>query len=51
MHDVIQASPDLDRQHLRQLVRNAIRERDQEKPPKSARALYRYLRDLRESQD
>jgi ribosome-associated protein len=50
MHDVIQACPDVDRQHLRQLVRNAVRERDQEKPPKSARALYRYLRDLRESQ-
>lgn len=44
-----QRLPGLDRQHVRQLVRNAIRERTQDKPPKSARALYRYLDDLRSS--
>lgn len=35
-----------DRQHLRQLMRNAQREKKQNKPPKSARELFRYLRDL-----
>ncbi|MEA3302235.1 MAG: ribosome biogenesis factor YjgA [Pseudomonadota bacterium] len=36
-----------DRQHLRQLVRNANRERQLNKPPKSARALFRELTALR----
>ncbi len=35
-----------DRQHLRQLVRNARTERERNKPPKSARALFRYLSGL-----
>lgn len=39
------AHPDADRQHLRQLVRNARLERANNKPPKSARALFRALRD------
>ena len=38
--------PTADRQHLRQLVRQAIKERDTSKPPKSSRALFRYLRDI-----
>ncbi len=38
--------PDADRQHLRQLVRNARKERQLEKPPKSARLLFQYLKDL-----
>ncbi|MDH3628437.1 MAG: DUF615 domain-containing protein [Acidobacteriota bacterium] len=36
--------PDCDRSQLRQLVRNALKERDLGKPPKSARQLFRYLR-------
>ncbi|HEX5055660.1 MAG TPA: ribosome biogenesis factor YjgA [Gammaproteobacteria bacterium] len=39
----------LDRQHLRQLARNALREREQNKPPKSARALFQYLSELNSS--
>lgn len=35
-----------DRQRLRQLVRDACKERDQNKPPKSARLLFGYLADL-----
>lgn len=35
-----------DRQHLRQLIRQANKERAQNKPPKASRALFRYLRDL-----
>ncbi len=36
----------IDRQHLRQLIRNARRERDANKPPKSARLLFKYLSNL-----
>ena len=36
----------LDRQKLRQLIRNAHKEASLNKPPKSSRALFRYLRDL-----
>jgi len=38
--------PDADRQELRQLVRNAQKETEQNKPPKSYRLLYRYLKSL-----
>lgn len=37
-----------ERQRLRQLVRNARRERDGDRPPKAARLLFRYLNELRE---
>ncbi|UYG08834.1 ribosome biogenesis factor YjgA [Halomonas sp. M4R1S46] len=37
--------PDVDRQALRQLIRNARRERDQGKPPTNARRLFRLIRD------
>ena len=35
-----------DRQHLRQLVRNASKEAQQDKPPKSSRLLFKYLKEL-----
>lgn len=38
--------PNADRQHLRQLVRNAIEERNRNKPPHAARELFRELREL-----
>lgn len=38
--------PTAERQHLRQLIRNAQREAANNKPPKSAREIFRYLRDL-----
>jgi len=38
--------PEADRQRLRQLVRNAKKERDLDKPPRSARQLFRYLKSL-----
>ncbi|MDO9106340.1 MAG: ribosome biogenesis factor YjgA [Methylovulum sp.] len=38
--------PDADRQHLRQLLRNAQKEAETGKPPKSSRLLYRYLKVL-----
>jgi ribosome-associated protein len=40
--------PHADRQHLRQLIRNAQQEAAKSKPPKSAREIFRYLRDLAE---
>ncbi len=42
----LQENAGADRQHLRQLVRQARKERDRNKPPKSARALFRYLREI-----
>jgi len=49
--EIARRLPRFDRQRLRQLVRNAIREREQEKPPKSARLLYRYLAELHSASD
>lgn len=37
--------PDVDRQALRQLIRNARSERQREKPPTSARRLFKLIRD------
>lgn len=37
--------PDLDRQKLRQLVRQAVKQKDQNKPPKAAREIFQYLKD------
>ena len=44
--EILTKCPGADRQHLTQLVRNAIKEREHNKPPKASRALFRYLRDL-----
>ncbi|RDE19785.1 DUF615 domain-containing protein [Motiliproteus coralliicola] len=41
--------PEADRQHLRQLIRNARREATQNKPPASSRKLFKYIRDLDEN--
>lgn len=46
--DILEDYPDADRQHLRQLIRQAQQERDKNKPPASARSLFRYLRELDE---
>jgi ribosome-associated protein len=43
--------PDCDRTHVRLLVRNARKEQEQDKPPRSARLLYRYLRRLSDPRD
>ncbi|WP_409523278.1 ribosome biogenesis factor YjgA [Nitrincola sp. MINF-07-Sa-05] len=47
----IDAYAGCDIQHLRQLIRNAQREREQQKPPAHARKLFRYLRELDELED
>lgn len=48
MEKVIERYPQADRQHLRQLILIAVKEREQEKPPAAARKLFRYLRELAE---
>jgi ribosome-associated protein len=42
----VERYPDCDRAHVRLLVRNARKERDRDKPPRSARLLFQYLRRL-----
>lgn len=47
----LEAYPQADRQHVRQLVRNAKREIQQNKAPASARKLFKYIRQIDESND
>ncbi len=42
----VRRHPGCDRTRLRQLVRNAQKERELEKPPKSARQLFKFLKEL-----
>ncbi|GAB6139522.1 ribosome biogenesis factor YjgA [Methylosoma difficile] len=44
--DFLYEYPEADRQHLRQLLRNIQKESQNGNPPKSARLLYRYLKEL-----
>lgn len=46
--ELLEQQANLDRQHLRQLMRNAQQEAKKNKPPKSARELFRYLREAME---
>lgn len=43
--------PGIDVQHLKQLVRSAQKERDENQPPKSSRKLFSYIREELEKQD
>lgn len=43
--ELLQLEPNLDRQQLRQLVRNVQKEKELNKAPKFQRELFRYLRD------
>ncbi|MCF6234805.1 MAG: DUF615 domain-containing protein [Gammaproteobacteria bacterium] len=45
LSELLETYPDSDRQYIRQLTRNAIKEQQQEKPPAAARKLFKYLRD------
>lgn len=47
----LQEFPEADSQHVRQLQRNARKEKQLEKPPRSARLLYQYLKELITTQD
>jgi len=46
--EFLREHPDADRQQLRQLIRAAKKEREQEKPPAAARKLFKLLRTLNE---
>jgi ribosome-associated protein len=46
MGDVLERFPDADRQHLRQLILAAAKEKVANQPPAAARKLFRYLREL-----
>ncbi|BBP45944.1 UPF0307 protein [Thiosulfatimonas sediminis] len=43
---LMQSYPQVDRQHLRQMIRNAQKELAENKPPKASRELFKYLRSL-----
>lgn len=45
LEKLLEQYPQIDRQYIRQLLRNAHKETKANKPPKSTRALFRYLRD------
>ncbi|WP_192458329.1 ribosome biogenesis factor YjgA [Musicola keenii] len=49
--DVLALYPQADRQQLRSLVRNAQKEQAANKPPKSARQIFQYLRELAETEE
>ncbi|HPY39084.1 MAG TPA: ribosome biogenesis factor YjgA [Thiolinea sp.] len=47
--ELLEAYPQLDMQHIRGLIRNARKEQTANKPPKSSRELFQYLRSLAEA--
>ncbi len=49
LNDFFSAFPQADRQHLRQLLRTALKEQAHNKPPAQARKLFRYIRELMEA--
>jgi ribosome-associated protein len=44
--EIIEQYPDIDRQHMNQLIRLANQEKQKDKAPAAARKLFKYLRDL-----
>ena len=50
LNDVVIAFPQLDRQVIRQLVRESLKEKKQNKPPAASRKLFQYLRQEMENQ-
>lgn len=48
LDEVVKNFSHADRQHLSRLIRQAQKEIRESKPPKASRALFRYLRDVRE---
>lgn len=46
--ELLDEMPYVDRQHLRQLIRQANREKQGNKPPKSSREIFKYLREMSE---
>ena len=44
--DFLEENPEVDRQYLRQLQRNAVKEQEQGKPPVNSRLLFKYIREV-----
>jgi ribosome-associated protein len=51
LDDLVNRFEQVDRQRIRQWVRNAKKEQDLNKPPKSARLLFKYLTELQQAPD
>lgn len=51
LQEFIQQHPGVDVQYLRQLLRSAQKEAEDNKPPASSRKLFRYLREQMDAQD
>ena len=46
LNEVISRFPEIDRQHINQLIRAAHQEKQHDKPPAASRKLFKYLREL-----
>jgi len=46
INDFLEQYPHADRSHLRQLVRNAIKEKKNNKPPAAYRQIFKYIREV-----
>ena len=51
LNEIIGFYPDVDRQHINQLIRAAVQEKKQDKPPTASRKLFKYLRELEDEKD
>ena len=51
LDELLERYPESDLQQVRQLIRTAGKERELDKPPRSARQLFRYLQQLSETRD
>ncbi len=50
LNEVISRYPEIDRQHINQLIRTAQQEKQRNKAPAAARKLFKYLRELKSSE-
>ncbi len=51
LNELLNEQPHADRQQLRQLVRNSLKEKELTSPPKYSRLLYRYLKELLDDEE
>ncbi len=49
LNEVISRFPNVDRQHINQLIRAAKQEKERNKPPSASRKLFKYLRELEDA--
>ena len=51
LNEVITRFPEIDRQHINQLIRAAHQEKQRNKPPAASRKLFKYLRELENGEE